>query len=286
MQFQTKIYQLLIFLPIAVLHEMWDTSGRSILVAGVFDGHGGTAASTMASEEMPELISEELFRSKNAPLNTILEKAWNEISKNYQHKCEDIQGCIAEYDEREGKLDASTGAADLVAGTTASVASLDESNGKISVLNCGDSRTVVVNQQGIVIFQTKDHTPEEEMERLMAGRDQGLDYSIPKCSASRWYLSIGDYQYAVGRSLEGPFATSKGLVSVADMFAIQAEPGAAIVSATDGLWEVMDTEEVALVIPRLRQRGMSAGDAAKTLCSMAIERGSSDNVSAVIVYLQ
>lgn len=263
-----------------------DSTSRSVLVAGVFDGHGGTAASNLAFEEMPELVSEELFRSKNAPVGKVLEKSWDKISQDYQQACESDAPCIADYDAMEGTLDANTGANDLVAGTTASVMALDESNGRISILNCGDSRTLMIDKGGKLLFETKDHTPEQEMERLKVGKEQGLDYSIPECSVSRWYLSVGDYQYAVGRSLEGPFATSKGIVSTPDVTVLQAEPSFSMVSATDGLWEVMDSGEVAHVVATIRKRGTSAGDAAKTLCSMAIEKGSSDNVSAVIVYLQ
>ena len=67
---------------------------------------------------------------------------------------------------------------------------------------------------------------------------------------------------------------------------LQAEPGYAVICASDGIWEVMDSDEVAHVVATVRARGTSAGDAAKTICSMAIEKGSSDNVSTVIVYLQ
>lgn len=268
------------------MHEVQDASGRAVLVAGIFDGHGGTAAATLASDEMPELLSEALFQNKDSSVTEMLEKSWKIISNDYLEKCVNDDGCVADYDAREGTLDANTGADDLVAGTTASIAALDESNGKISILNCGDSRTLLVNSQGKVVFQTTDHTPEQEFERLTGGKEQGLDYSVPKCTPSRWYLSVGDYQYAVGRSLEGPFARSKGIVSDPDVSVLQAEPGLSIISATDGLWEVMDSAEVATVVHEVRKRGTTAGDAAKTLASMAIEKGSSDNVSAVVVYLQ
>ena len=276
-------------LDCSVLHEKLDTTRRSVVVAGVFDGHGGTAASMLAAKEMPELVSDELFRNKNVPVEKALDLAWSTIAQDYQQACDEnanADTCVANYDAREGTLDANTGANDLIAGTTASVAALDESNGKISILNCGDSRTLLVNKQGKVVFETQDHTPEREMERLQAGKAQGLDYSIPECSVSRWWLSIGDYQYAVGRSLEGPFATSKGIISMPDVTTLQAEPGFAVVCATDGIWEVMDSNEVAHIVSTVRSRGTSAGDAAKTLCSMAIEKGSSDNVSAVVLYLQ
>jgi serine/threonine protein phosphatase PrpC len=269
-----------------VLHEIHDYVGRSVLVAGVFDGHGGTAASMLASQKLPELVSEELFRKQNIAVGAVFENAWNRFSFDYRQACSSGTDCIADYDARQGTLDANTGADDLVAGTTASLAALDESNGVISILNCGDSRTIILSKEGEVTFQTNDHTPEQEMDRLKTGKAQGLDYSIPECSVSRWWLSVGDYQYAVGRSLEGPYATSKGIISEPDMTKLQAEPGSAIVCATDGIWEVMDSKEVAHIVASVRLRGTSAGDAAKTICSMALEKGSSDNASAVVVYLQ
>jgi serine/threonine protein phosphatase PrpC len=67
---------------------------------------------------------------------------------------------------------------------------------------------------------------------------------------------------------------------------IQAEAGMSGLIASDGLWEVIDTEEVCRILTNLRGMGKGAGDAAKTICSMAIERGSSDNVSVVILYLE
>jgi len=269
-----------------VLHEILDTTGRSVLVGGVFDGHGGTAASELAADEMPDLVTDGLFRKKNVPVEKVLGEAWSTIIQNYEQACDADSSCAAEYDPREGTLDANTGAEDLVAGTTATVAALDESNGKITILNCGDSRTLLIDKKGAVQFESMDHTPEREMERLKAGKEQGLDYSIPKCSLSKWYLSVGDYQYAIGRSLEGPLATSKGIISLPDITTLQAEPGFSVVSVSDGITEVLDSVEISHIVATIRNRGTSAADCAKTLCSRAVEKGSSDNVSAVIMYLQ
>jgi len=98
-------------------------------------------------------------------------------------------------------------------------------------------------------------------------------------------LEVGDYDYAVARSLEGPFATSKGIVSASDVSVVQVEPGMTAMVATDGLWEVIDSEEACLIVSSLRKQKTSAGDAAKTLCSLAYDKASSDNVSVVVLYL-
>jgi len=90
----------------------------------------------------------------------------------------------------------------------------------------------------------------------------------------------------VGRSLEGVFATSKGIVSDPDVSTLTVQVGEILVSATDGLWNVMDSNEVAMDLYKMRiNNDMSAQDAASTLCQMALRKGSSDNVSAVVVYL-
>lgn len=267
-----------------VLHEIHDTKDHSVLVAGVMDGHGGLAASTMVSSELPSLLSTELVINRRS-VPDALEEAWEGVCNMYKEQCSDPDLCVAEYDPRLGTLMANTGSEDLVAGTTASVMALDEKTGKLTVLNCGDSRTMIVTSEGKVQFRTKDHTPQTEGKRLSKGIEAGLDYSLPKCKMSRWCLTVGDYEYSVGRSLEGPFATGKGIVSDADVTTIPTNCGETLMSASDGLWEVMDSDEVAIVIQKMRTQGMSAKDTARAICSMALKKGTSDNVSTVIIFI-
>lgn len=263
-----------------VLHDIQLT--KTVLLAGVFDGHGGTAASKSASQLMPSLLTEELQRG-TVTTRQALEKAWEMTCSTYRNGCEVLGECVAEYDTREGILLASTGTKDLVAGTTASMVVVQESD--LNFLNCGDSRSMLIGNDGKIVFATSDHSPEVELERLQRGVEQGLDYSIPICSLSKWWLPVGDMQYAVCRSLEGPFATSKGIVSDPDVTTIRSMPGI-LVMASDGLFEVMDNEQIGKELARTKNAGVSAGDAAKRLCSLALERGTSDNVSAVVVYLE
>lgn len=267
-----------------VLHEIHDTKDRSILVLGVMDGHGGTAASTKVSTELPDVLTSQIVIDRQ-PLEQALLDSWDRICQSYQQQCIDEEECIADYDASEGVLMANTGSETLIAGTTASVMALDEITGELVTLNCGDSRSMVVTSNGKVQLVTQDHTPQTEEERLMQGVSAGLEYSLPKCRISKWTIAAGRYEYSVGRSLEGPFATSKGIVSDADISKTSIAPGEILVSATDGLWEVMDSEEVALDLYKMRQQGHNAKDAARSLCSMALKKGAADNVSAVVVYV-
>ena len=212
-----------------------------------------------------------------ANIQHALQAAWETTCDTYRHGCLEEE-CVADYDPMEGILQANTGSTDLVAGTTASLVAVQE--GTMTVLNCGDSRSLLIGSDGKLLFVTQDHTPDAEMERLSSNPS----YAEPKCSLSRWYLSVGDYQYAVARSLEGPFATSKGIVSDPDISSMPTTEGILVI-ATDGLFEVMDNDEVGRDVLQYRAKGDSAGDAAKKLCSSAIEKGTSDNVSVVVVYL-
>lgn len=283
-----------------ILQEIKDGEMHSVLIGGVFDGHGGDAASKTASQILPSLFSTKLKSSKK--ISQALGSAWEDTCDTYKEGCTIYGSCVAEYDPREGVLLAGIGSKDLVAGTTASVAALaggDSDNmNELVILNCGDSRTLIVGRpnepqnQSCLHFATFDHSPKSkiEAERLQEGRDNGLDYSLPQCSINRWWIRVGDYQYAVSRSLEGEFATSKGIVSDADIEVIDLSKvlnqrkDVSLVVASDGLYEVFDSEVVAKQVVTMRENGISAKDVAKQLCFMAIEKGSTDNVSVVIWY--
>jgi serine/threonine protein phosphatase PrpC/serine/threonine protein kinase len=269
-----------------VLHEI--NLDKDVLMAGVFDGHGGKAASQSASQLMPSLFTEELTFVGEAeqPLITsrqALELAWQRTVQSYQGGCDEFGECVAEYNEQDGIILAGTGSEDLIAGTTASVLSLVKN--ELTILNCGDSRTLLIDAAGNIAFETADHSPDVEVDRIQRGIDQGLGYALPECSLSKWWMTVGDYQYSVARSLEGPFATSKGIVSDADVTSLRPCPGI-LLMASDGLWEVCGNEEIAKEVTKLRQQGLEANAAAKRLCTRAIEKGSTDNVSVVLVYLE
>lgn len=263
-----------------VLHDI--QVDKDMLIAGVFDGHGGKAAAQSASQLMPSLFTEHMTKGAITSRQA-LDLAWQNTCDSYRNACDEMGECVAEYDAQDGVLLASTGSEDLIAGTTASVVALNEN--ELTVLNCGDSRTLLIDTDGRVVFETTDHSPETEAARLKRGKEHELDYSLPECSLSKWWLQCGDMQYAVARSLEGPSATSKGIVSTPDVTSLRPIPGVVLI-ASDGLWEVSGNEEVAKDVTRMRRDGMDASDAAKQLCSKAVQSGSTDNVSVVLIYLE
>lgn len=271
-----------------ILHEVLGPKESSLLLAGVADGHLGKAASSYVKSEFPLSVSDILWKQSKSDVNLgqLLFDAWDQVCEAYRSGCISGEECAADYNPRDGFLMANTGSADAIAGTTTCIMAIDTQTSQMSFLNCGDSRGLVVDTEGKLVYITNDHTPEYDQQRLIDGRSLGKDYEAPLCRAGRWSISVGDFCYALARSLEGPFATSKGIVSDPDMDQFHAPPGTTVVVATDGLWEVMDSEQVARTVAKMRSQSESAAEVAKALCALAVQSGSSDNVSAVIVYLE
>ena len=97
----------------AVLHEIKNDEMGDILLAGVFDGHAGTAASKTCASILPPLFTTELMGTSGT-IGDALENAWETTCNTYRGGCDENGECIVDYDPREGILFADTGSKDLV----------------------------------------------------------------------------------------------------------------------------------------------------------------------------
>ena len=75
--------------------------------------------------------------------------------------------------------------------------------------------TSLESEDSFIVFETRNHSPDNEakIQRLEVLRAEGLDYAIPQYFIAGSYMVMGNYQYALRCSLEGPYMTSKGIVS-------------------------------------------------------------------------
>lgn len=284
----------------ATIMTQIDLGDRTVLLTGICDGHGGAAASKFISQTLPSFLSNGISNTENLEFN--LDTSWDAVCDSYRSDCvlDDENGCIAKFDAREGTLDADISSKDLVAGSTATIAAIEvDKDGIVSnlvILNCGDSRSLMIaepNEQSkkYVKFVTRDHVPSDklEAERLTANPS----YSNPECSMNRYSLRVGDYRYALSRSLEGVFAESKGITSESDIFpsdvTIASCSGSKypiLIQASDGLFEVLDNEEVGRDAMQMRKENYSASDCAHYLCDLAKRKGSSDNISVLVIFFE
>jgi protein phosphatase 2C len=167
-------------------------------------------------------------------------------------------------------------------GTTAVVALVGDR--QLYIGNCGDSRAVLC-RSGMAIPLTEDHK---------AARDD---------ETARVEAAGGEVMWWNGERVMGVLAVSR---SIGDHYLrpfVIAQPEVTILSrvpedellllASDGLWDVMSNQEACSLaqrcLRRAQQRGASRHTAAKVAASVltraAIDQGSSDNVTVVVVDL-
>ena len=100
-----------------MLHEIKNEQIGDVLLAGVFDGHAGTAASKTCAGILPSLFTTELLMAKEDSTTAIrdaLENAWETTCNTYRNGCDANGECVADYDPTEGILFADIGSTDLV----------------------------------------------------------------------------------------------------------------------------------------------------------------------------
>ena len=129
------------------------------------------------------------------------------------------------------------------------VASVVRNEG-IILANIGDSRAIVVNKAGEIIAATTDHKPNMpgEKERIEATGASVYEYVYADCSIFRIKPPRGDPGLAMSRAF-GDFHLERfGCIADPDIISIPVTEEVTpswILLASDGLWDVMDNEEVA-----------------------------------------
>lgn len=161
-------------------------------------------------------------------------------------------------------------------GTTAVVCVVDGEN--IVVANVGDSRAVL-SLDGKAKLMTEDHDLYNKKEKQRV-ESEG-------CSTHGGYLSnelcvtraLGDVDLKAGRKLKGLSAEpyfEKCPVSMSSEF---------LVLACDGLWDVLGLQAVVNFVRISLERHGDADRAAKEIVQQAMNRSSTDNITAIVVCL-
>lgn len=217
------------------------------LFVGVFDGHNGSLCSQFICQEIPTQI-EELFEHK-----VDHEEKRKSIENTFQY----VDCRWLEKATKENLEDGSTAICLLA---------IDED---VFVANVGDSRAYKI-KGGRAYPMSKDHKPESEKERIMhaggvviGGRLQG------KLDVSR---SFGDRAFK---------EQDCGLICVPDIehVSLKEEDIDYFVLACDGLYESFDCDEIAEKL----SKSTDPSETCKFLVDEAIDRGSEDNISVIIV---
>ena len=223
----------------------------------LFDGHGGTEVSHLASTNIPIYVQTKCKKSNQLP--TILVEAGVEFDKQLFNVKPTLIG---------------TGTTSLLSVVTPQ---------EVYIANCGDSRAILFDDNGTLLGNTIDHKPDATLEahRIMeAGGIVFMNRVNGMIGVSRAFgdfgegLKIKNKQYL---GIKGP------MTPLADSYTFPHR--GYLLMACDGLWDVMTSEEVAKwVSERLPTNNLS--DINRELIRMAIiEKGSTDNVTIMLIKL-
>ena len=245
-----------------------DNQVRNANIIGIFDGHGGGLVSKYLKAQLPSYLynnTEKLHSSKNTDFikklfNKMQERIINEIPQSKRM------------------------------GSTALILQLE--NGKsdtynIQVINIGDCRAVLCNEYLIAVNLTKDHKPMQWEEKIriekLGGKistEVGDDPRINGLAVSR---SFGDLDVV-------PYVTH-----VPDIFNYCININSKfIILGCDGVWDVLSSQDaVDFVIEEIinlqtfneNYHTHTQKNIAKKLGEYAIKKGSSDNISVIILFL-
>jgi serine/threonine protein phosphatase PrpC len=230
---------------------------------GVYDGHGGKRA----AEYVAENLHLEVF------------------------KVGEKEGYLSIDNQFRGR-----------SGTTVVTARIVPKDGKRNLIIAwaGDSRALLVKQDGSVRFETKDHKPNNKLEKERIEEKGGFVARGRVNSILSVSRAIGDNDM----SLLGDY-DQKLVCADPDIYETEITPDDAfLILACDGVWDVISNEQAAQLVSRELQKkeeskmekesnALSPEDgndnmcklAAQTLRKTAFNKGSLDNITAMVVLL-
>ncbi|EFJ47935.1 hypothetical protein VOLCADRAFT_61058 [Volvox carteri f. nagariensis] len=249
---------------------------------GVYDGHGGCQAAEHCAKRLHHHLSRSIATACGYSIadgNQLMQAPEADGSQvDWSISSSLMQSAFVKTDAEF----ANDGCAAMV-GSTALVALVGTR--KVWLANCGDSRAVLC-RAGKAIQLTDDHKPEreDEAERVEKAGGQVLYWNGHRV------MGVLAMSRAIGDHGLRPYIIPEPEVSVV----CRTEDDDFLLLASDGLWDVMANQEATNLcircIKRAREKGASRNAAvriaASVLTKAAIDRGSKDNVTVVIVDLR
>jgi serine/threonine protein phosphatase PrpC len=230
---------------------------NNINIIGVFDGHGGKKVSSFLKNNLPNFF---LTKFDNKIFKN------NETFTNYiNYVYEFVQNNLKEKHPRAVEYCGSTACLGV------------HINNKLWIINVGDSRAILCNKCGDVVQLSVDHKPNlpEEKKRIesLGGKItfDGSDWRIKTLSLSRAFGDLDCYPYVT--HLPNIY---KYKIDPKDKF---------IIMACDGLWDVLSNLETVEFIRNLLFKNFD-GNFAKELANHAFVKGSLDNITVIVYFLE
>ncbi|KAK0404183.1 hypothetical protein QR680_017329 [Steinernema hermaphroditum] len=255
-------------------HYVHDPASQNFSIFGIFDGHGGQYVSQFLEENFATAIRRRLlFQIPQRRLSQTLAPRKDIVKEAIVREVLKID------DEITAKLDSRVTS---FTGSTL-IAAILERNRFLSVVNVGDSRAVACSMEGAAVPLSRDHKPSEPAERRRIENAGGF-VSWDGVERLQGVLAVSR---AFG---DTSFKRLGVLTALPDVQRIDlsATPLRFLLVASDGFWDVfanqaaIDAASAFLGDPR---RATQWHLVAQHLVEAALERGSADNVSLLVLKL-
>jgi protein phosphatase 1L len=222
---------------------------------GVYDGHGGAHVS--------ELLAKDLYQHFALAKGTLKEQSYGALLKDRLYRAFEW----ADYESQNTWPNE---------GSTALAVYID----KKDTMHCawaGDTRAVL-ECNGKACFFTADHKPDrkDEKERIERAGGKVYKHGVWRVNGLAVSRSIGDKtckMLGVGQIIATPEYAQKQLTSDNHF----------LIMASDGLWDVMNNEEVITLVEQALQQKKICTSIALMLRNLAIAKGSNDNITVCVV---
>ncbi|KAM7255687.1 hypothetical protein ACFE04_008585 [Oxalis oulophora] len=267
---------------------------------GVYDGHGGAQVADYCRDRIHTALAEEIGMAKENLVDGCVsenrQQQWEKTFISSFQKVDDEIGGKASRDVNGSNGDNSDANSEPIApetvGSTAVVALVCSSH--IIVANCGDSRAVLCRGKTPMALSV-DHKPNREDE---CARIEAAGGKVIQWNGHRVFGVL-----AMSRSIGDRYLKPWIIPEPEVMFIPRARDDECLILASDGLWDVMSNDEACEVArrrillwhkkngaPPLLERGQDIDPASQAaadyLSMLALQKGSKDNVSVIVIDLK
>lgn len=226
----------------------------------IFDGHAGSQASKWCGSHLHTVVEQMLLENENTDVRDILNRSFVLSDEQINSKLPGNSGCTAAVCILRWEVPSDN---------AGHAADLSQHKRKLYTANVGDSR-IVLFRNGRSIRLTYDHKASDILEMQRVEKAGGLIMKSRVNGMLAVTRSLGD-KFFDGLVVGNPFTTSVE-IKAEDEF---------LILACDGLWDVIEDQEACEIIKDIKD----PNEAAKTLVRYALENGTTDNVTAMVVHL-
>ncbi|SCU82932.1 LAMI_0C01398g1_1 [Lachancea mirantina] len=228
---------------------------------GVFDGHAGNQASKWCGSQLHTVIEKRILEDETRDVRDVLNESFIDVDECINSQLSGNSGCTAAVGilrwEVPDRLP--TGLIDL-----------DQHKRMLYTANVGDTR-IVLFRDGQSVRLTYDHKASDSLEMQRVEQAGGLIMKSRVNGMLAVTRSLGD-KFFDSLVVGNPFTTSVEITTT-DRF---------LIIACDGLWDVVEDQKACEMIKNLTD----ANEAAKKLVRYALENGTTDNVTVMVVFFE